>query len=453
MPQPPTDESAWELLREELRLRYDDFTFHMWLEPLTWAGRHGSTLVVRAPAHVRTWVCERHLPELNALAARMLGKEVTLDVVDEHWAPAASSASQERGGGATTTAGDDLLNPKYTFDQFVISDGSQLAHAAALAVAEQPAQAYNPLFIYGPPGLGKTHLLHAIGNYVQLHGNGLTVRYATIETFTNEFVAAVRGPGTEAFKRRFREPDVLLIDDVQFLADKVRTKEEFFHSFNALYESGRQLVITSDQSPGDLDRVEARLRERFGSGLVAELTNPDFEARTAILRKRCGLDSVHEVGDDTVVEIARRVPGSVRVLEGALIRVVAYASLKGLPATPALARDVLSRLYPGAPATHSCTPAGIQAATAEVFGVAPASLVAQDRRPRIALARQVAMYLVRELTDESLPSIGAGFGGRNHSTVVHALRRVPQRMDADTDVRVAVEKLRATLGGSPTDRA
>jgi chromosomal replication initiator protein len=319
-------------------------------------------------------------------------------------------------------------------------------------VAEQPAQAYNPLFIYGPPGLGKTHLLHAIGNYVRLHGQGLTVRYATIEAFTNEFVAAVRGTGAEAFKRRFREPDVLLIDDVQFLADKTRTKEEFFHSFNALYESGRQLVITSDQSPGDLDRVEARLQERFGSGLVAELTSPDLEARTAILRKRCGLDSVHEVDDDTVLEIARSVPASVRVLEGALIRVVAYASLKGRPATPELAREVLSRLYPGPAEVHSCTQAGIQAATAEAFGVSPAALLAQDRRPRTALARQVAMYLVRELTDESLPSIGAGFGGRNHSTVLHALRRVPQRMDTDTEVRAAVDKLRAGLGGGRTDR-
>jgi len=211
-------------------------------------------------------------------------------------------------------------------------------------------------------------------------------------------------------------------------------------------------VITSDQSPGDLDRVEARLQERFGSGLVAELTSPDLEARTAILRKRCGLDSVHEVDDDTVLEIARSVPASVRVLEGALIRVVAYASLKGRPATPELAREVLSRLYPGPAEVHSCTQAGIQAATAEAFGVSPAALLAQDRRPRTALARQVAMYLVRELTDESLPSIGAGFGGRNHSTVLHALRRVPQRMDTDTEVRAAVEKLRAGLGGSRTDR-
>jgi len=452
LPELPTDERAWKLVREELRHQYDDFTFHMWFEPLSWAGQHGNRLVVRAPAHVRTWVCERHLPGLNALASRVLASDVALEVVDEHWVPAEPSGLQVRGAGATTAAGDDLLNPKYTFDQFVISDGSQLAHAAALAVAEQPAQAYNPLFIYGPPGLGKTHLLHAIGNYVQLHGQGLTVRYATIETFTNEFVAAVRGAGAEAFKRRFREPDVLLIDDVQFLADKTRTKEEFFHSFNALYESGRQLVITSDQSPGDLERVEARLRERFGSGLVAELTSPDLEARTAILRKRCGLDSVHEVDDDTVLEIARSVPASVRVLEGALIRVVAYASLKGRPATPELAREVLSRLYPGPAEVHSCTPAGIQAATAEAFGVSPAALLAQDRRPRTALARQVAMYLVRELTDESLPSIGAGFGGRNHSTVLHAVRRVPQRMDTDTEVRAAVEKLRAGLSGSRTDR-
>ncbi len=450
MPDSRTDDSAWGLVREELRARFDDFTFHMWIEPLAWAGQHGTALVVKAPPHVHTWVTERHLPELTAAAGRVLGPEVSIEVVDELWNPPAEPGPQEPG--ARTAARDDLLNPKYTFDQFVISDGTQLAHAAALAVAEQPAQAYNPLFIYGPPGLGKTHLLQAIGNYVRLHGQGLTVRYATIETFTHEFVTAVRGSGAEAFKRRFREPDVLLIDDVQFIADKARTKEEFFHSFNALYESGRQLVITSDQPPGDLDRFEARLRERFGCGLVAELTRPDLEARAAILRKRRGLDSVHEVGDDTIMEIARSVPGSVRVLEGALIRVVAYASLRGEPATPELARQVLSRLYPRTGPAHSCTPAGIQAATAEAFGVAPAALLAQDRRPRIALARQVAMYLVRELTGESLPSIGAVFGGRNHSTVLHALRRVPKRMDTDTEVRSAVEKLRAALAGDPDDR-
>ena len=338
------------------------------------------------------------------------------------------------------------LNPKYTFEQFVIGDGNRLAHAAALAVAELPAQAWNPLFIHGPPGLGKTHLLHAIGNYVRRYGEGMRVRYATVEDFTAEFVQAVRGRNTDAFRERFRDVDVLLLDDVQFLADKVRTKEELFHTFNTLYESGRQLVITSDRSPTDLEAFEARLKERFECGLVAELEAPDSGVRHAILRKRVLQDGLEEIPDETLEVVARVVGASVRVLEGALIRVVAYASLKKREPTPELAMEVLGRLYSRG-GKQDCSVERIQEATAAEFGIAREALLARDRTPRVAFARQVAMYLARELTDQGLPALGREFGGRNHSTVLHAWKRVSQLVDNPGEKRETVEIIRRRLEG------
>ena len=336
------------------------------------------------------------------------------------------------------------LNPKFTFEQFVIGGGNRFAHAAALAVAEMPAQAYNPLFLHGPPGLGKTHLLHAIGNYVSRFGAGLRVRYATVEEFTSEFVAAVREGNTAAFKEAFRRVDVVLIDDVQFLARKERTREEFFHTFNALLDSGRQLVLTSDRSPEELADLESRLIERFRSGLVVELDPLAFEVRRAILEKRARLDGV-AIAADVREEIASRVSSSVRALEGALIRVVAYASLTGEQLTPELAQRVLERLGSDTPRPSYSLPE-ILDATASEFGVEREALLRRDRRPNVAAARQVAMYLARELTDHSLPEIGRGVGGRNHTTVLHAVNRVGDAVRSDPGVRSAVDNLRARLG-------
>jgi chromosomal replication initiator protein len=444
-PVPENLETVWDAVQRELRDDVTDFTFHIWLEPLELVHRSGSTLYVRAPGHIRTWVKERHYEHLRRATARCLGdREARVEIVDEVWQPERPAdevpASQPLGG--------ETLNPKYTFGQFVIGDGNRLAHAAALAVAEMPAQAYNPLFIYGAPGLGKTHLLQAIGNYVQLYGTGLRVRYATVEDFTSEFVGALRAGDTSAFRDRFRGVDVLLIDDVQFLADKVKTKEEFFHTFNALYESGRQLVLTSDRAPSDHDEFEARLRERFASGLVADLQAPELEVRMAILRKRARLDSLTEVSEQTLREIASRVTSSVRSLEGALIRVVAYASLRREDPTPELARRVLASLYPhAASALGPCSLEAIQEAAATEFGIPREALLAHDRRPAVAFARQVAMYLARELTDESLPVIGERFGGRNHSTVLHAHRRIAADLESNQDVVDKVAQLKRHLRG------
>jgi chromosomal replication initiator protein len=425
----------WQRITSDLRREVPDFQFHIWLEPLEPVAVVGGTLHLRAPEHIRTWVGERYLPLLRASAERVLGPSAGVRIVPPGWEVPVDSPAP-----ATHQSG---LNPKYTFQQFVIGEGNRFAHAASLAVAELPAQAYNPLFVHGRPGLGKTHLLHAIGNYVELYGSALRVRYATIESFTREFVEAIRHGSTGDFKDGFRKADVVLIDDVQLLARGEATREEFFHTFNALVQSGRQLVITSDRHPAELEGIEDRLSERFRSGLVVELEPPSFAVRRAILSKRARLDAVN-IRDAVLDEIALRVDSSVRALEGALIQVVAYASLRGREPDVETARRVLSKLPPTAAAQRRQL-GDIVTATAHAFGLSADDLRARDRRPGVAFARQIAMFLARELTDHSLPDIGRELGGRNHTTVLHAVRRVEQSLTADTGARNAVDKLRREL--------
>jgi chromosomal replication initiator protein len=449
-----TPTGSWDAVVRELRSEVTDSTFHIWIQPLSAASCSGGTLFVRAPDHIRSWVQERFLALIRR-AAKRAGVAAVVEVVDEDWTPPEGpEAAPEPARPVTPEASDDAaLNPRYTFEQFVICDGNRLAHGAALAVAEQPGQAYNPLFLHGPPGLGKTHLLHAIGNYVQEYGAGMRVRYATVDTFTGDFVKAIRTGNTRAFRERFRDADVLLVDDVQFLAEKLKTEEEFFHTFNALYEAGSQLVITSDRAPRDIQALEQRLQERFECGLVASVEAPDLEARLAILQKRARLDAVGGVPEETLAEIARRVTSSVRALEGALIRVVAYASLRGDEPGPDLAARVLGSLYGAKPNGHDSSLADIQAAAAGALDVAPESLLAHDRRPKVALARQVAMYHARERTDASRPAIGRHFGGRNHSTVLYAHRRVAGDLEKSRDeTRRAVDSARRALGAETADR-
>jgi chromosomal replication initiator protein len=434
-------ETTWDRVREEMRSDVTDFIFHVWLEPLKPAGRAGDKLFITAPGHVRGWVRERYGDLLRRAAGRVNGGRLEVVLVDENWEPPVVAAEPARPSSAAENGG---LNPKYTFEQFVICDGNRFAHAAALAVAEMPGQAYNPLVLHGPPGLGKTHLLHAIGNYIARHGDGLTVRYATVETFTSEFVGAVRNQGAAGFKSRFRGADVLLIDDIQFLASKQRTEEEFFHTFNALYETGRQLVFTSDRPPSELAGLEARLRERFECGLVTPVETPGPEAREAILRKRLLHDRV-EMEDDALRLLAESISSSIRALEGGLIRVVAYASLRGERVTTDVVRAVLGRLpTPSSLPPQAATLEAIQDAAAAAFGLSRERLLARDRSPRVALARQVAMYLARELTDVSLPEIGRGFG-RDHSTVVHAHKRIAADIAAGGATARTVDMLRTRL--------
>jgi chromosomal replication initiator protein len=428
-----------------------DSTFEIWLAPLQARALAGDTLVLEAPDEIRTWVADRFGRVLQTCAAAVLGPHVVVDVVAPG-APIEEQAAAGRpargGSGALDTSGDECaFHPKLTFDQFVIGASNRFAHAASLAVAELPGQAYNPLFLYGAPGLGKTHLLHAIGNYILAHGGGLRVRSTTAERFTNEFVAALQTRDIEGFKARFRDTDVLLIDDVQFLQRKAKTEEEFFHTFNALHETGSQLVLTCDRLPADMAALEERLLERFQAGLVAELEPPDFPTRLAILRKRVQHDAIALPDDSALHAIAHRITANARTLEGALIRVVAYHSLTGRAIDAELADEVLGRLYPHAAPTPAAPPtiARVQEIACEAFDVTRDELLSSGRTARLAWARQVAMYLAREHTGATLPAIGQSFGGRNHTTVMYACRRAGEKIAEDPAAQALVHELERRL--------
>ncbi len=472
-------EHIWTRVQAELALSVGESTYRIWLEPLHACELSDGHLLIEAPPHARCWIRDRFGRILRDAVARVLGPDTAVELIDPATETGPGPSTRARrpppaiGGGtfeatylqgasagshtaAKNTAGDHsgsrtgpLGNPKLTFDQFVIGDCNRLAHAAALTVAEMPAQAYNPLFICGPPGVGKTHLLSSIATLLLTHSPGLTVRCTTGEAFTNEFLGALGGGQTEDFKTRFRHVDVLLLDDVQFLERKAKTEEEFFHTFNALHDGGRQIVLTSDRPPHDLQALEDRLRERFEAGLVADIQPPGLATRLAILRKRADHDGVELADDLALAVIAERIESNVRALEGALIRVVAFSSLTGRPLTSELAHEVLNNLYPrtlqtGKPGPRSI--AEIQEAVGAHFGLSPEELLSSARTARIAWPRQVAMYLARELTSESLPAIGRHFGGRDHTTVLHAWRRTAERMVSDDRTREAVEELCRKLG-------
>ncbi len=318
------------------------------------------------------------------------------------------------------------LNPKYTFETFVIGSSNRFAHAAAVAVAEAPAKAYNPLFVYGGSGLGKTHLLHAIGHYAQSIGTARTVRYVSTEEFTNDFINSLRDDKTQAFQRRYRDVDILLVDDIQFLESRERTQEEFFHTFNTLHNANKQIVISSDRSPKQLSTLEDRMRTRFEWGLLTDIQPPDLETRIAILRKKAAQERL--AAPPEVLEfIASKIQSNIRELEGALIRVTAFASLNRQAVDMGLAEVVLKDLIPDG-AGPEITAATIMAATAEYFSLTVDDLCGSSRSRVLVNARQVAMYLCRELTDLSLPKIGQTFGGRDHTTVMHADRKIRSQM-------------------------
>ncbi len=456
LPAQPELEPGWREIRNQLRRVVGDSTYDIWLSPLKVRAWDGQTLVLEGPASTHAWVMKRFGRVLESSARAVLGQLERVDL--EPAGPTRPPAPAGPGGPAGVSRvqptasrpeSTERLNPRYSFDQFIIGDGNRLAHAAALAVAELPGQAYNPLFLHAPPGLGKTHLLHAIGNYVSAFGGGGTVRYTTAEAFTNHFIHALGSRSIEHFKHAYRDADVLLIDDVQFLASKAKTEEEFFHTFNALYETGRQLVLTCDRLPRQLSAIEERLRERFESGLVADIRPPDLKTRLAILRKRAVLDRV-TIGDGAVLDvIAERITDNVRALEGALIRVVAHHSLTGRPLDAELARDVLNQIHPAGRAS-ALSIADIQMAVATAYAISVEELVSPGRAARIAWPRQVAIYLARDLTGASLNVIGAAFGGRNHATVLHASKRVAERVQTDPEAAGEVDHLVASLKGRRT---
>jgi len=423
-------ETLWDEVRAHLRRAVPRSTFEIWLEPLRPVGAQGQTLFLTAPEGIQTWV-ERRYRALLGEALEAAGSSLT-EVAFA--APGATSPGPE--------AAAVELNPNYSFERFVIGEGNRLAHAAALAVAETPSEAYNPLFLHGPPGLGKTHLLGAIANYLRANAPGLSVRYTTAEGFTNEFVAALRSSGAERFKNRYRDLDVLLVDDVQFLQGKQHTEEEFFHTFNALYEGGSQLVLSADRLPSELSTLEARLRDRFEWGLTIPVEAPDLATRLTVLRRLAGEAGLDSGDHDALSELARRIDANVRRLHGALTKVIAHASLTAKPLSPELIAELIP--HRGTP-SEPTTVEQIQQRVSAAFGISRAELVGGSRAATPLRARQVAILLTREATDLSLPQIGRLYGGRDHSTVLNSLRRIETSLSEDAELARQVADLRGAV--------
>jgi chromosomal replication initiator protein len=430
-------DSLWKDARERLRASVPASTFQLWLEPLELVGTKAETLLLTAPESIRAWTERRYAGLIREALAGTGFTKVSL--VAE-----ADKASASEPGCAPSLD----LNVNYSFDRFVIGEGNRVAHAAALAVAEAPSEAYNPLFLHGPPGLGKTHLLVGIANYLATCAPELNVRYTTAECFTNEFVTALRTAGAEKFKRRYRDLDVLLVDDVQFLEGKRHTEDEFFHTFNALYEGGSQLVLSADRIPSELSSLESRLRDRFEWGLTVAVEPPNLATRLTVLRRL-----VREAGVDTeadvLTELARRIDVNVRQLHGGLTRVIAHASLTAKP----LSAELIDAVIPKTLRAAERTPVEeIQERAGAAFGVSRSELVGPGRAATPLNARQVAIYLTRELTDLSLPQIGRLYGGRDHSTVLNSIRRVEARLSEDQSFAAQVQALRVSLHNQSTGR-
>jgi chromosomal replication initiator protein len=449
-----TAETLWGDVASRLRETLNDTTFQTWFGGVTGAELDGDTFVVGVPNDfTREWIEGHFLDLLRSGVRDAGGHSLRIQLrVDRVEPVSAGPAAQPRalpeplpaplvGVPRSEAVG---INPKYTFDSFVIGSSNRFAHAAALAVAEAPAQAYNPLFIYGHTGLGKTHLLHAVANFVSDHGGGLTVRYVTSETFMNDFINSLRDKRIEGFKQRYRTYDVLLIDDVQFFEHKERIQEEFFHTFNSLYEAGRQIIMSSDRPPREISTLEERLRSRFEWGLITDIQPPDLETRIAILRKKVKSDQIEIRDTELLTFIASRVSTNIRELEGALTRVVAFSSLTGRPLSVDLAQDVLKDVFPQGEQTQISIER-IQELVCERFAVTMAELTGDRRSQNIVYPRQVAMYLSRELTDSSLPKIGKVFGGRDHTTVIHATSKIARLIREDRSVYNLVQELTARV--------
>jgi chromosomal replication initiator protein len=439
---------VWSAALGELQLQMTQATFDTWLRDSRLLKEEDGTFVIGVKnGYAKDWLEHRLLATIKRTLARLTGRTIAVKFVvwseqaqQQDEVPLLNSPTQatER----TILASPANLNPRYTFDSFVVGPGNRLAHAASMAVAESPANAYNPLFVYGGVGLGKTHLLHAIGHICQAQGQ--RVLYISSETFTNDLIEAIRSHTTDTFREKYRTADILLVDDIQFIAGKESTQEEFFHTFNALHGTGKQIVISSDRAPKAMSTLEERLCSRFEWGLIADIQPPDLETRIAILRSKsaaCGA----AVPDEILVLIASRIQSNIRELEGALNRVAALSRLTHQAPSPEVAETALSNLLPQ---RSKLTTEQIIETVAHHFGVEVTALQGRSRSRAVARPRQIAMYLIREETGASLPQIGASLGGRDHTTVLYGCERITDLVEEDANLRREVITLRQQLYGN-----
>jgi chromosomal replication initiator protein len=436
----PVLDDLWARLLDSLARTLPTPVLDNWVRPCRLVAVEGDHLRIGAPNKFsRDWLAQNYLETLHQAARECLGghPRITLTVdSDRSPAEAAPTPRPERGpsGGGTV----DGLNPRYTFDAFVVGSSNQFAQAACQAVAELPSRAYNPLFIYGGVGLGKTHLLHAVGHQSARLFPGMSVAYLSSERFTNELINAIRYDRTAEFRARYRTIDLLLIDDIQFISGKERTQEEFFHTFNDLYESRKQIIVSSDTSPKDIPEIEERLRSRFEWGLIADLQPPDFETRVAILKKKAALERVG-LADDVAYLIASRIKSNIRELEGSLTRMIAFCALTSREMSVDLAQEVLGELWGEEEKIISID--HIQRRVCDFFGLKLSDLKAKNRTRAIAFPRQVAMYLARQMTHSSLSEIGRAFGGKDHTTVLHAVDKIQTLLQEDPKLRKTIDGL------------
>jgi chromosomal replication initiator protein len=450
-----TASELWSRVLASAQADVPEQSYRTWLAPTRAVALSDSELVVETPQQFHAeWIEDKFADLLMAITERVLGRRLRLTFRESgEPAPVLPSVSlsllderDDRPDASLALPPRPSLNERYTFDRFVVGNDNQLANAACQAVANKPATLYNPLFLYGGVGLGKTHLMHAIGNQILESMPHTRAVYVSSEQFTNDLITAIQGGTTPAFRRRYREMDLLLVDDVHFLEGKERTQEEFFHTFNALYDAQRQIVLTSDRPPKELPGLEARLISRFEWGLVADVRVPDYETRLAILRKKAHDDGL-TLGPEVIDFIAHSCTASVRELEGAVIKLLAYSSLTHQEITMELARRALTvMLGPRSDdPRRRLTPDDIKNAVAKRWGIRPDALTSKRRTKDVTLPRQVAMYLIREILDTSLVRIGEHFGGRDHSTVIHSVRKIEEMLQNDTELRGEVEAVHAEL--------
>ena len=446
---------VWRAALGELQVALSPANFETWLRDTHLVEVDEQRFRIAVPnAFAKDWLEGRYRSLISQTLARVVGYSVQVEFVvaagDELQAAAAATAVQpvrveptRVGAGEGAAAGVSYLNARYTFSNFIVGSANRLAHAASLSVAERPGHAYNPLFLYGGVGLGKTHLMHAIGNAVATKFPRKRVVYATSEKFTNEFITSIQQGRIDEFRARYRRIDLLLIDDIQFIADKERTQEEFFHTFNAIHEDGKQIVLSSDRPPKAILTLEERLRSRFEWGLIADLTAPDLETRIAILRAKAE-EQGSAISSDVVEFVARKVVSNIRELEGALNRIVAYASMGAMPVSIDLAQSVLSNVLYN-PKKRMVTPERIALAVSEYYGVGMDALRGQKREKSIVVPRQIAMFLMREETEVSLLRIGAELGNRDHSTVLHACDKIGREIQVNDEMRREVAAVRELI--------